>query len=208
MLLKKNFAEAERSLASPKLAKKLDHIDSVIVVPFAGDIDQYITNLATDMLTHTKHSPQPPCILSLPQVRMLSREGQAKGDAVFYGAVRDLRRSEPVVEAIPDSKTVRTTVMVYADIQLSLEDLKSGKILWSDTITLKEALCSERAMTADEVAKVRKDKIDAVPDAVKEDLIDNWKHYLAIAGAVVGGLLLVVLIIVGIKAFVSYHHVR
>ena len=94
------------------------------------------------------------------------------------------------------------------DIQLFLEDLKSGSILWSKTITLKESVSGERPMTADEVAEFRRAKIDAAPAAIKEDLIDNWKHYLAVAGGVIGVLVLILAIIIGIKAFVSYHDVR
>ena len=63
-------------------------------------------------------------------------------------------------------------------------------------------------MNPEEIARWREIKEKTFPAAIKENLIDNWKHYLSIAGGVIGILLLFVLIIVAIKAFVSYHHVR
>ena len=207
MLLKKSFGAARESLLSSETEGKLGSVKNAIVIPLAGDIDGYMTGLAIEALTETPHQPKRPQIPSLSLLRTFAKAGAGPGDAVFYGAVRDLRRTEPKKEVRP-GKRIRSTYDIHADIQLFLEDLKSGSILWSKTITLKESVSGERPMTADEVAEFRRAKIDAAPAAIKEDLIDNWKHYLAVAGGVIGVLVLILAIIIGIKAFVSYHDVR
>lgn len=207
MLLKKSFEEAKKSLQSPETAGKLETVKTVSVIPLAGDIDQYMTGLAIEMLTQTRHLPKSPRIPSLSQMRAAARDGQLEGDAVFYGAVRDLRRTDPVDRPTSDKK-MESSCTIHADIQLFLEDLKSGVILWSKTITLAENFRTERPMTSAELAAARQTKIDAIPDAIKEDVVDNWKQYAVIFGIILGAVVLLVLVIVGIKAFSSYHNVR
>ncbi len=207
MILKKNFEEAGKSLRSPEFAGKLDKVGSVTVIPLAGDVDQYMTGLAIEMLTQTSHAPKNPQIPSLSQIRAAARDGLAGSDAVFYGAVRDLSKTEPVSEATADKK-VQTTYTLHADIQLFMEDVNSGVILWSKTVTLAEKVTSGRDMTAAELAAVRQAKIDAVPESIKEDFADNWKSYLAVSGAVIGGVILLILLVIGIKAVSSYNNIR
>ncbi len=206
-LLKKNFEEAKKSLQSPEFAGKLGNVKTVSVIPLAGDIDQYMTGLAIEMLTQTNHAPKNPQIPSLSQIRAFARDGLAGSDAVFYGAVRDLRRTEPVTKPAAGKK-MQSTYTVNADIQLFLEDVKTGVILWSKTITLSEAFSSDRPMTSAELAQARQEKIGAVPDSIKEDVVDNWKSYALILGIILGGIVLVILIVIGIRAFSSYHDVR
>ncbi len=206
-LLKKNFDEAKKSLLSPEIAGKLSEVRTVAVVPLAGDIDQYMTGLAIETLTQTKHQPKNPQIPSVSQLRVAARDGQVASDAVFYGAVRDLSKTESSTARM-DDKTMRTTHTVNADIQLFMEDVKTGVILWSKTITLSETVTSDRDMTAEEAAKARQEKLDAVSEVVKEDMIDNWKFYVKIIAWTLGGIVLLILLVVGIKAFASYNNVR
>ena len=202
-LLKKSFATAKVSLSSPASADKLGKVGRITVMPLAGDIDEYMTGLAIEMFTSTRFLPKRPQIPSLSQLRSLAKAKPAAGEAVFYGAVRDLHRTAPAAKAV-NRKTMRETSTVSADIQLFLEDLKTGTILWSKTITLAEPITVDRALTPAE----RQAKIDAFGSDILEDLTDNWKHYLAVAGGVVAVLALLLLIVIGIKAWVSYNNVR
>lgn len=184
-LLKKNFAAAKESLQSPECAGKLDKVQSATVIPLAGDIDEYMTGLAIEMLTATKHMPKRPTIPSLSQLRAFARSEQVPADAAFYGAVRDLRKTVPAVKAV-DEKTMRETYTVSADIQLFLEDLKTGIILWSKTITISEDISSDRDMTRDERKAARKEKREDIGNSFEDALINNWwKYLLGIVGIVI-----------------------
>ncbi|MBQ9775751.1 MAG: hypothetical protein IJW17_06905, partial [Lentisphaeria bacterium] len=85
--LKKSFAEAKKSLIAPQVAGKLDHIKTITIVPLNGDIDLYMTQLATAMVTQTHLIPQNPHIPSLMQIRSTARDGLLKCDAILYGAI-------------------------------------------------------------------------------------------------------------------------
>ena len=97
---------------------------------------------------------------------------------------------------------------VCADIQLFLEDVKTGVILWSKTITLSETVTEERAMTSAEREKARQDKIDSMSDSVKDDITDNFSRYLLIAAIVIGAILIVAVVIFLLKVFLSSRVIR
>lgn len=203
MLLKKNFAAAKESLLSPEYAGKLGGVKSVAVLPLAGDIDEYMTGLAIEMLTATRHLPKRPQIPSLSQLRAEAKTAPIPGDAVFYGAVRDLRKTAPEAKVL-NSKTVRESYTVNADIQLFLEDLKTGAILWSKTVTITEKVVEDREMTAAERAQARKALKENLGGSFADALIDNWGKIL---GGIVG---VVVLIFLGlfVKAYLTNRVVR
>ncbi len=208
LLLKKNFDVVRQSLLSAEVAGKLSTARTVSVIPLAGDIDRYITGLAIEALTQTRHQPKSPRIPSLSQVRVSARDGQLANDAIFYGAVRDLYVTPLVLTPLKKEKRMQESYTVSADIQLFMEDVRTGVVLWSKTVTLSETLSSVREMTAREVAWVRQEKFDAAPAAIKEDVIDNWKFYLVLVLSVVGGIVVLIALVIGIKAFVSYNNVR
>ena len=202
-LLKKSFAAAKESLLSPEYAGKLGEVRNVTVIPLAGDIDEYMTGIAIEMLTTTRHLPKRPQIPSLSQLRAVAKAESASGDVVFYGAVRDLRKTSPTKKAV-DRKTMRETYTVNADIQLFIEDLKTGTILWSKTITLSDKVSEDRAMTAEERAAARKESREELGGSLADALIDNW-------GKILGGIIgIAVLIFVGlfIKAYLTNRMVR
>lgn len=206
-LLEKNFAKALTSLQSQSYASIMKHIKQVSVLPLSGDINGYMTNLAIGLLTKTPYKPEYSPISSLTQFRMAVRDKVIKSDAVLYGSVRDIRREKVETEETKDKK-IKTTFDVYADIQLFIEDVKTGAILWSEPIRLTEQVFEYKNMTNEEIAKYRKEKLDALPDAVIEDAIDNWKKYLLAAGIVVAAVILLLLLILGIKMIISYNDVR
>ena len=206
MVLKKNFASALKSLKTPEFSGKFKNLGTITVVPVSGDIDGYVTGLSIEMLTQTDFKPQTPPIPSLSQVRATVRDGQLLTDAVFYGAIRALHKTPRTTGR--DGKLIVTEYDVIADIQLFIEDSKTGSILWSKTITMKETISEHRDMTPEELEKYRDEKFSAVPGDIAEEMVDNWQKYLKIAGWVLGGIILFALIIFGIKAFVSYNDVR
>lgn len=206
MILKKGFAEAKKSLTAPQVAAKLNHTKTITVVPLNGDIDSYMTNLATVMLTQTHLMPQNPAIPSLMQIRSTARDGLLKCDAVFYGAIRALHKTASTTRQ--SGKKIITTQNVVAEIQLFIEDAKNGNILWGETITVKEPIISERNLTAEELKQYRQEKIDAIPDNITEDVADNWKSYLKIIGIIIGVIVALLLIFTAIKAFFSFNNVR
>lgn len=213
MLLKKNFEEAKQSLLSPEYAPKLAGVKTVTVIPLSGDIDRYLSGLAVEMLTQTSHLPKNPQIPSLAQVRSFVRDGQLGSDAIFYGAVRDLSRKLKSEKAEGGNKV--STYALETDIQLFLEDAKTGNVLWSRTITLSDEQTEKRQLTAEErkagrelKKQLRQEKLEDVPEQFKEDLADNWKGYLTWIGIAVGGIILLVILIAAIKGILSNFFVR
>ena len=97
---------------------------------------------------------------------------------------------------------------VNADIQLFLEDIKTGVILWSKTITLSETVTEERSMTTAEREAARKAKIDSISDSVKDDITDNFSRYLLISAIVIGGIILVAGAFFLLKVYLSSRVIR
>ena len=204
--LKKSFTEAKKSLTTPQVAGKLNNIKNITIVPLNGDIDSYMTQLATAMLTQTHLMPQNPHIPSLMQIRFTARDGLLKSDAILYGAIRALHKTKP--ETTRSGKKMVTKHNIVAEIQLFIEDVKTGNILWGETITVKEPVVSERDLTAEELKQYRQKKIDAIPGDITEDVADNWKSYLKIIGIIIGGIAILLCIVIAIKAFFSFNNIR
>ena len=177
MLLKKNFEEAKESLTSPEFESKLNDVKSIAVIPLTGDIDEYLTGLAIEMLSATRHLPKRPQIPSLALLRKETKTNPTIGDAVFYGAVRDLHRTKPEARAA-DRKTMLETSTVHADIQMFIEDLKTGNILWSKTVTLADTITEDRPMTEEERAQKRKDIREDLGDSLEDGIINHWAAIL------------------------------
>lgn len=170
-LLKKNFASAAASITAPAAAAKLQKIKTVTVIPVSGDIDQYVTGLAVEMLTGTRHIPRNPRIPSLSQARLFAKSNQLGTDGIFYGAVRDLSRKQLKAESRYDKDAYE----ISADMQLFIED-SNGNILWSKTITLQEKMM---------VAKELSDK-----EKVMSFFEKNLKIILIVIGGIFGVILL------------------
>jgi len=183
-LLKKNFDAAKESLNSPEYASKLNDVKSIAVIPLTGDIDQYLTGLAIEMLTATRHLPKRPQIPSLSLLRTEAKTDPSVADAVFYGAVRDLHRTTPETK-VADRKTLHEVSTVHADIQLFIEDLKTGNILWSKTVTLAETVTEDRAMTEEERAQARKEIREDLGDSLEDGLINHWLTILLVIVGIV-----------------------
>ena len=205
-LLRKNFKKAHKSLTAPVTAAKFNNIKTVTVVPLSGDIDSYITGLAKAMVTRTNLMPQDPHIPSLAEVRTAARDGLFNSDAILYGSVRALHKTDPT--QYTQGKKVVTAWEVIAEIEISIEEAKTGNILWSEPVLVKETLTSERDMTPEELKNYREGKFNTIPDEIKEDIGDNWKSYLKVIGIIIGAVILLIAAVSVIKAFISYNSVR
>jgi len=156
-LMQKNFNEAFASMQQPATASRLANVKSVAVVPLVGDIDQYMTGLATEMLSKTSHAPKQPAVPSLLETQVAIRNGSLPCDAVFYGYVRDLSRTQTVFKQLPQEEKVEASCTYNAEIQMFLEDAASGLVLWSKTMTMAETVSEKREMTLDELRKALQD---------------------------------------------------
>ena len=185
-LLKKNFDDAKKSLQDLGSIQKTNHIKTVSVIPLAGDIDQYITGLAIEMLAQTRFQPKNPRIPSVAEMRSFARDSQADCDAFLYGAIRDLHRTTAVTKQ-PSMFQMQSVRMIHADIQLFLEDAKSGVVLWSRTITISEPVSVTRAMSAAELRE---------------------RYLPGLIAAVIIFAVLVFAAVTGFKMYISYHNVR
>lgn len=126
--LKEAVADAGATVtASPKLGD----VSTVAVVPFAGDIDGYVEQLAVDMLSNTELTPRELDFSTLAEARQAMRDTPDRADAILVGAVRDLSRE--LVEELPQ----KTTYEVRAEVQLSIQNAANGDVLWSQTVSAK-----------------------------------------------------------------------
>ena len=66
----------------------MKNVKSVTVIPLAGDIDHYMTNLAITALTRSGLAPRNPRIPTLSMVENIMRDKLLDSDAILYGAVR------------------------------------------------------------------------------------------------------------------------
>ncbi len=212
-LLKSNFKAAQTELNEPQLQSKLSGIKTVAMIPLAGDIDQYMTGLAIEVLTQTRLIPRNPQIPSLSQTRQFIRDGQFGSDAMLYGAIRDLSKKLKTTQV--EGKNRKIFYTLNADIQLFLEDAKTGNILWSKTINCSQDVTEEQELTnaeqkaeREERRQIRKEKMEELPEILQEDIVDNWKTYLFWIGGIVGVIILLVIIIAIVKGILSNFFVR
>ena len=133
-LLKEALRPVPDSLANNP---KLKDIRSVAIVPLSGDIDDYVTGLVQDALSRTSLYPKDLDLTTLAEARLLLRGEPDQADALLYGAVRDLSRE------LDQEKFTETVYTLHAEVQLRIQDVSSGEILWSDTLA-EEALDSDQ----------------------------------------------------------------
>ncbi len=125
-------ATMDAGVSSLRSAPKLGDVRSVAVLPLGGDIDRYVTGLAQDMLSETDLYPKELDVPTLAEARALLQDQPEKADAVLYGAVRDL--SETM-----ESETFDETVYkVSAEVQLRIQSVMTGDVLWSETLAKTE----------------------------------------------------------------------
>jgi hypothetical protein len=118
----------DRAATGLKTAGKLKDTRTVAIVPLAGDTDRFITGLAESMVSKTQLMPKQLDTTTLGETRALLRENPQAADAVMFGAVRDLSRK--TLASYPD----RTEYTIISAIQLTIQDTRTGNVLWSDLV--------------------------------------------------------------------------
>ena len=137
-LLKNTFGKAEEDLKIK--ATNFRNIKTVTVIPLAGDVDHYMTNLAIAALTNAGLSPINPRIPTLSMAESAIRDKQLSSDAILYGAVRDLSIVKKETKFDWQKKTKSIHEICNADIQLTLQVTQAQTILWTGNITISEEL--------------------------------------------------------------------
>ena len=201
-LLRKNFEKVQKSLNSSVTSAKFNNIKTVTVVPLSGDIDSYITELAAAMLTRTNLMPQNSHIPSLAQVRATSRDGLLNTDAVLYGSVRALHKTEPT-ECVENNKVI-INYDVVAEIQISIEDAKTGNIIWSESLPVKENISSEREMTAEEIDELAK----GLGSKIKLFFVEHWLGCILTVVIIIVAAIVLRFAVALIKALIANNNIR
>lgn len=115
---------------SLKAQAKLAAVKSVVLTPLAGDEDRYCTYIARDAIVKTDLVAKELDLASLQGARAVFRDiPAAAGDAVIYGAVRQLAFYE-----MPGFWGLYTTYQADLDFQVAIERNDTHDVLWSDTI--------------------------------------------------------------------------
>ena len=125
------LVDGVKAKVAASLAKsaKLGSVGKVAILPIAGDLDQYAEGLFRDVLSKSSVTPVNLDVRTRAEARFAMREGGGKGDAIAYGALRDL--SAKVVETKP---TGEKTCAATMELQLWIEKAATREIVWSDTV--------------------------------------------------------------------------
>jgi hypothetical protein len=107
---------------------KLNGVNSVLIVPLAGDQDQFVTGLVVDNLSSTPYSPKQLDVRTLADARALLRDDPKAAGAILYGAVRDLSMRKM------NDYADHTEYQINTSVQLAIQTSPDGNILWSDTV--------------------------------------------------------------------------
>ena len=117
-------------------------IKNVVLTPIAGDLDGYVLGKVEGMFNGTQFSAKRADVATLGEARALLRDQPTVGDAVAYGALRDLSRR------LYKEYFFKTEYEIVADVQVAVQSAKTGDVLWSGT--LLERGIETRALTAKE----------------------------------------------------------
>ena len=208
MLLKKNFEVAYSSMISAAFSDKLANVKEVTVIPLAGDVKQYMTGLALEAIARTKMIPKNPMIPTLSLVRSTARDKKLESDAIFYGSVRQLSRSLKESYTSKDKQYRVDHYTVEADVQLFLEDAKTGNVLWSKTITFSEICPEQTLLTTEEIKKLNEENFNNIPSDIKGNIADNWPRYLLYFFCAIAGIAILFGLLLGLKVAFSFFSIR
>ena len=208
LLLQKNFETAYISLNSREFAGKLANIKTVTVVPLAGDVGNYMTDLSFGILARTKMIPKNPMIPTLSLVRSTARDKKLGSDGIFYGSVRQLSRDLKEEYYSADKMYRVKNFKVEADMQLFLEDAKTGAVLWSKTMTISEIIPEKTLLSEAEIRQINDDDFKNIPNPIKGYIADNWLRILLYIAGFIVGVVILVAIFAGMKVLFSFFYIR
>ena len=204
-LLKENFALALASLKENNAVKN-QKVKVAAVLPFGGDIDGYITEMCKELLTTAGLETQKGETASTLTFRINKKNDANAPQGYFYGTVRDLSRK--LKETTTSDETITTTWEVSTDIQLTLADTKTGNGYWHKTISLKKDMSESRKMTKDELIAHCWEQFIKFCCAPFRWIGDNPGTAFLALGIAVGAAVLLVLLLIAVKFFISNKFIR
>jgi len=119
----------EQGRKSLEQSTAVSKVDSALIVPFAGDLDNSVTDMAMGMFNNLDVTPRVLDVGTLGEARMLLRDASNQTDALLYGAVRDMSRE------LKHKEFLQEVYEINLFVQMQLQDAKTGDILWSDTLS-------------------------------------------------------------------------
>lgn len=119
----------EKGMESLSQKAGLKSLASIALVKLPGDLDGYVGNRVRDMLAKAGLAAKELDLATLGQARLMLRDAPDRAAALLHGSVRDL--SKALKEELPLKKIYD----VRAEVQLVIEDAKTGNVLWSDTLS-------------------------------------------------------------------------
>lgn len=108
---------------------RLGGVKKVVLLPIAGDFDQYGEGLVRDVLSSSSLTPVNLDVKTRAEVRFALRESPREADAIAYGVFRDLQ-----YRLVETSASGSKTYEALAELQLWIEKGATREILWSDTV--------------------------------------------------------------------------
>jgi hypothetical protein len=123
---------------SLKSSARLAGAGKIAMAPIAGDIDGYIQSLGEDMLVASNLMPVRLSANTLGEVRQNLRDNPVEADAILTGAVRDLSRT------LEGTQPLKDIYEINAEVQLRIESVENGTVLWSDTFAVSREDIEEK----------------------------------------------------------------
>lgn len=188
------FKEIESSL---KTSGKVNGKRKIIIIPLAGDVNNYVTDQTIQLISA---SGSIPVDIKFPTVDMAEaylRDNKLSDYLVCYGSVRKLHKSTPVKFQRGNEYIVSYTVT--AEIRLFISDPLTREVLWTDRVFVNETFES----AAESVSA--KEKLKQIPDEIANDVADNWR---GIIWGLIITIAVLIIVVVGIKIFFSYNRIR
>lgn len=115
---------------SIKSNAKLAGVENVAIAPISGDIDGYVRSLSEDVLAQTNLMPVRLSAGTIGEARQSLRDNPNQADAILTGAVRDLSRT------LDSTQLLKAVYEINAEVQLRIESVKDGSVLWSQTFAV------------------------------------------------------------------------
>lgn len=117
----------DAAAASLQASGRLGEGKTVAVIPFAGDLDLYVTGLAQDLLSRSKVIPKRLDTPTLADARRLLKDAPGDAQALMHGALRDLS------ERVTHDGFLWKQYELVSEIQMYIQSVADDSILWSAT---------------------------------------------------------------------------
>ena len=91
-----------------------------------------------------------------------------------------------------------------AEIQISIEDAKTGNIIWSESLPVKETISSEREMTAEEIDELAK----GLGSKIKLFFVEHWLGCILTVVIIIVAAIVLRFAVALIKALIANNNIR